>query len=92
MNYVDGYVLPVPKKHLPYYFRIAKKAGKIWESMASVPGMCRRGPYGKVGRHISRTMRIAGETVCSPDRFQVADPSRPRQRCRERPAPGRHDG
>jgi len=30
MRYVDGYVLPVPKKSLPAYARIARKAGKIW--------------------------------------------------------------
>jgi uncharacterized protein YbaA (DUF1428 family) len=30
MNYVDGYVLPVPKKNLAVYRRIAQKAGKIW--------------------------------------------------------------
>jgi uncharacterized protein YbaA (DUF1428 family) len=30
MRYVDGYVLPVPKKNLPAYARIARKAGKIW--------------------------------------------------------------
>ena len=30
MNYVDGYVLPVPKKNLPAYRRIAQKAAKIW--------------------------------------------------------------
>jgi uncharacterized protein YbaA (DUF1428 family) len=30
MPYVDGYVLPVPKKHLPAYRRMALKAGKIW--------------------------------------------------------------
>ena len=30
MRYVDGYVLPVPKKNLEAYARIAKKAGKIW--------------------------------------------------------------
>jgi uncharacterized protein YbaA (DUF1428 family) len=29
-HYVDGYVLPVPKKNLPAYRRIAQKAGKIW--------------------------------------------------------------
>jgi uncharacterized protein YbaA (DUF1428 family) len=28
--YVDGYVLPVPKKNLKTYQRIAQKAGKIW--------------------------------------------------------------
>ena len=30
MHYVDGYVLPVPKKNLPAYVRMAQKAGKIW--------------------------------------------------------------
>jgi uncharacterized protein YbaA (DUF1428 family) len=30
MKYVDGYVLPVPKKSLQAYRRIAQKAGKIW--------------------------------------------------------------
>jgi uncharacterized protein YbaA (DUF1428 family) len=30
MRYVDGFVLPVPKKNLPAYARIARQAGKIW--------------------------------------------------------------
>ena len=30
MAYVDGFVLPVPKKKLDAYRRMAKKAGKIW--------------------------------------------------------------
>jgi len=30
MKYVDGYVLPVPKKNLRAYRRIAQKAGKVW--------------------------------------------------------------
>jgi len=29
-NYVDGFVLPVPKKSIAAYFRIAKKASKIF--------------------------------------------------------------
>jgi uncharacterized protein YbaA (DUF1428 family) len=29
-RYVDGYVLPVPKKNLETYRRIALKAGRIW--------------------------------------------------------------
>jgi uncharacterized protein YbaA (DUF1428 family) len=29
-RYVDGYVLPVPKKHLKAYFAMARKADKIW--------------------------------------------------------------
>ncbi|MEP6632685.1 MAG: DUF1428 domain-containing protein [Luteimonas sp.] len=30
MNYVDGFVLPVPKKNLPAYRAMSKKAGKVW--------------------------------------------------------------
>ena len=29
-NYVDGFVLAVPKRNLQAYRRIAQKAGKIW--------------------------------------------------------------
>jgi len=30
MRYVDGYLLPVPKRNLQAYRRLALKAGKIW--------------------------------------------------------------
>ena len=30
MSYVDGFVLPVPKKNLAAYRRLARKAGKVW--------------------------------------------------------------
>src|SRR5882724_6499079 len=30
MQYVDGFVVPVPKKNLPAYRRMAKEAGKVW--------------------------------------------------------------
>lgn len=30
MRYVDGFVLPVPKKNLPAYRRMAQKCGKVW--------------------------------------------------------------
>jgi uncharacterized protein YbaA (DUF1428 family) len=30
MHYVDGFVLPVPKKNLQVYRRMAQKAGKLW--------------------------------------------------------------
>jgi uncharacterized protein YbaA (DUF1428 family) len=29
-RYVDGFVLPLPKKHLAAYRRMARKAGRIW--------------------------------------------------------------
>ena len=30
MSYVDGYVLPVPKKNIAAYRRLAQKASKVW--------------------------------------------------------------
>ncbi len=30
MKYVDGFVLPVPKKKLQAYRRMARQAGKVW--------------------------------------------------------------
>jgi len=30
MKYVDGYVLPIPKKNLQIYRRMAQKAAKVW--------------------------------------------------------------
>ena len=30
MAYVDGFIVPVPKKNVEAYRRIARKAGKIW--------------------------------------------------------------
>ena len=30
MPYVDGFVLPVPKKKVEAYKRMARKAGKVW--------------------------------------------------------------
>ena len=36
MSYVDGYVLPVPKKNLRAYARMAQKAGKIWREHGAI--------------------------------------------------------
>jgi uncharacterized protein YbaA (DUF1428 family) len=36
MKYVDGYVLPVPKKNLVAYRRMAEKAGKIWREYGAL--------------------------------------------------------
>ena len=66
MNYVDGYVLPVPKKNLPEYFRIAKKAGRIWREHGALEYRECVGEDLKVkwGVTFPRTMRIRpGETV-----------------------------
>src|SRR5688572_15342064 len=36
MSYVDGFLLPVPKKNLAAYRRIARKAGKIWREYGAL--------------------------------------------------------
>ena len=36
MCYVDGYVLPVPKKNLRAYARMAQKAGIIWREHGAI--------------------------------------------------------
>ncbi len=36
MHYVDGYVLPVPKKNIQAYRRLAAKAGKIWREYGAL--------------------------------------------------------
>jgi uncharacterized protein YbaA (DUF1428 family) len=30
MSYVDGFVVPVPKKNLPAYLKVARKCAKVW--------------------------------------------------------------
>jgi uncharacterized protein YbaA (DUF1428 family) len=66
MNYVDGYVLPVPKKNLQVYCRIAKKAAKIWREHGALEYRECVGEDLKVkwGVTFPRTLKIRpGETV-----------------------------
>lgn len=36
MSYVDGFVVPVPKKNLAAYKRLARRAGKIWREHGAI--------------------------------------------------------
>jgi uncharacterized protein YbaA (DUF1428 family) len=36
MAYVDGYVLPVPKKNIEKYREIARKAGEVWREYGAL--------------------------------------------------------
>jgi len=36
MRYVDGFVMPLPKKNLQAYRRMARKASKIWKEYGAV--------------------------------------------------------
>jgi len=36
MAYVDGFVLPVPKRNVNAYRRLARKAGKVWREHGAI--------------------------------------------------------
>lgn len=36
MKYVDGFVIPIPRKNLAAYRRMARKAGKIWKEYGAL--------------------------------------------------------
>jgi uncharacterized protein YbaA (DUF1428 family) len=36
MAYVDGFIVPVPKKKVEAYRRLARKAGKIWKEYGAL--------------------------------------------------------
>ncbi len=36
MAYVDGFVVPVPKKNVDTYRKLARKAGKIWKEYGAL--------------------------------------------------------
>jgi uncharacterized protein YbaA (DUF1428 family) len=35
-KYIDGFLLPVPKKNLAAYRRMSQKAGKIWRQLGAI--------------------------------------------------------
>ena len=66
MKYVDGYVLPVPKKNLQVYRRIAQQAGKIWREHGALEYReCAGDDLNvKMGVSFPRTVKVkSGETV-----------------------------
>jgi uncharacterized protein YbaA (DUF1428 family) len=67
MPYVDGFVLPVPKRNVEAYRRMARKAGKIWREHGALEYRECVGDDLKVkmGVPFSRLVRMKpGETVC----------------------------
>jgi uncharacterized protein YbaA (DUF1428 family) len=66
MSYVDGFLLPVPKKNLAAYRRMAMKAEKVWRKHGALDYKECTGDDLKVkmGVPFPRQMKIkAGETV-----------------------------
>jgi uncharacterized protein YbaA (DUF1428 family) len=66
MSYVDGFIVPVPKKNLKAYRTIAKKAGKIWREHGALEALECVADDVKVGKWTSfpRSVKLKpGETV-----------------------------
>ena len=66
MRYVDGYVVPVPKKKLTVYRRMAQKAGKVWRDHGALEYIECIADDVKPGKHTSFPQSVklkAGETV-----------------------------
>jgi uncharacterized protein YbaA (DUF1428 family) len=66
MPYVDGFVVPVPKKKVEAYRRLASKAGKIWKEHGAISFHEYIADDVKVGKRTSfpRSVKLKpGETV-----------------------------
>jgi uncharacterized protein YbaA (DUF1428 family) len=66
VRYVDGYVLPVPKKNVAAYRRMAQKAGKVWRDHGALGYMECVADDVKSGKHTSFPQSVklkVGETV-----------------------------
>jgi uncharacterized protein YbaA (DUF1428 family) len=65
-HYVDGFVLPVPKRNVEAYRRMAQKAGKIWREHGALEYIECAGDDVKPGKLTSFPQSVklkAGETV-----------------------------
>ena len=67
MPYVDGFVIPMSKKHMDAYVKIARKAGKVWMDHGALEYRECVGDdlnIGKMGRPFTKLARTKpGETV-----------------------------
>jgi uncharacterized protein YbaA (DUF1428 family) len=66
MQYVDGFIVPVPKKKLQAYRRMAQKAGKVWRDHGALEYRESIADDVKVGKRTSfprSVKRKANETV-----------------------------
>ena len=66
MSYVDGFIVPVPKKNVAAYRALARKAGKIWKEYGALEFIECMADDVKVGKRTSfpRSVKLKrGETV-----------------------------
>ena len=64
--YVDGFVLPVPKKSKQAYLRMARKAGKVWREHGALDYVESVADDVKPGKHTSFPQSVklkSGEVV-----------------------------
>ena len=65
-RYVDGFLLPVPKKNLEAYRRMSQQAGKVWRELGALEYLeCAGDDLGvKFGVAFPKLLRVKkGETV-----------------------------
>jgi uncharacterized protein YbaA (DUF1428 family) len=65
-RYVDGFVLPIPKKSAAAYRKMASKAGKVWRDHGALEYRECMGDDVKPGKHTSFPQSVklkAGEVV-----------------------------
>ena len=66
MPYVDGFIIPVPKKNMKAYMKMAKKAAKVWKDHGALEVRECAADDVKVGKWTSfpRSVKMkSGETV-----------------------------
>ena len=66
MPYVDGFIIPVPKKNMKAYVKMAKKAAKVWKDHGALEVRECAADDVKVGKWTSfpRSVKMkSGETV-----------------------------
>jgi uncharacterized protein YbaA (DUF1428 family) len=80
-NYVDGFVLPIPKKNVGAYRRMAQKARKVWRDHGALDYVEAMADDVKPGKHTSfpqsvksRPARSSGFPGSSTSRGSTATP------------------
>ena len=66
MGYIDGFVVPVPKRKLEAYRSMARKAGKVWREHGALAYLEAAADDVKPGKHTSFPQSVKlkpGETV-----------------------------
>jgi len=62
-RFVDGFVLPIPKKNAAAYRRMASKAGKIWREHGALEVRECMAADVKPGRYTSKKMPFDGKRM-----------------------------